>query len=160
MRARIADERSNELQRCRLLRRTSAHNPAPVFVGEHREVLHRLHISPTGQRFPRAWDVDVPPGTFNAALEALTIACSSAFSIAAALHAKATAATSPIDKMRAYLIGSLRRLESDGARYFDPRAPVEKVNEPRLILKLSRWFCWAAEPGTWSRCPLSRFTDG
>jgi hypothetical protein len=78
----------------------------------------------------------------------------------AALHAKATAATSPIDKMRAYLIGSLRRLESEGARYFDPRAPVEKVNGPRLILKLSRWFCWAAEPGTWSRCPLSRFTDG
>src|SRR5262249_42160751 len=61
--------------------------------------------------------------------------------------------------MRAYLIGSLRRLDSDGARYFDPRAPVEKVNRPRLILKLSRWFCWAAEPGTWSRCPLSRFTD-
>jgi len=75
MRARIADERSNELQRRRLLRRTSAHNPAPVFIGEHREVLHRLHISPTGQRFPRAWDVDVPPGAFSAALEALTIAC-------------------------------------------------------------------------------------
>jgi len=54
-------------------------------------------------------------------------------------------------EMRAYLIGSLRRLES--------RAPVEKVNGPRLILKLSRWFCWAAEPGTWSRCPLSRFTE-
>ena len=75
MGARIADERSNKLQRCRLLRRTSAHNPVPVFIGEHREVLHRLHISPTGQRFPRAWDVDVPPGAFSAALEALTIAC-------------------------------------------------------------------------------------
>jgi hypothetical protein len=23
----------------------------PVFIGEHREVLHRPHISPTGQRF-------------------------------------------------------------------------------------------------------------
>src|SRR5215475_8949467 len=73
--ARIADERSNELQRRRLLRRTSAHNPVPVFIGEHREVLHRLHISPTGQRFPRAWDVDVPPGTFSAALKASAIAC-------------------------------------------------------------------------------------
>jgi hypothetical protein len=27
------------------------------------------------QRFPRAWDVDVPPGALSAALEALTIAC-------------------------------------------------------------------------------------
>jgi hypothetical protein len=78
MRARIADERSNELQRRRLLRRTSAHNPVPLLIGEHREVLHRLHISPTGQRFPRAWDVDVPPGTLSAALEALTIARSCA----------------------------------------------------------------------------------
>jgi hypothetical protein len=75
MRARIADKRSNKLQRRRLLRRTRAHNPMPVFIGKHREVLHRLHISPTGERFPRAWDVDVPPGAFSAALEALTIAC-------------------------------------------------------------------------------------
>jgi len=75
MRARIAYERLNELQRRRLLRRTSAHNPVPILVGEHREVLHRLHISPTGQRLPRAWDVDVPPGALSAALEALTIAC-------------------------------------------------------------------------------------
>jgi len=75
MRARIADERSNKLERRRLLRRTSAHNPVPVFIGEYREVLHRLHISPTGERFPRAWDVDVPPGALSAALEALTIAC-------------------------------------------------------------------------------------
>src|SRR5215475_5185512 len=75
MRARIAYERLNELQRRRLLRRTSAHNPMPLLVGEHREVLHRLHISPTCQRFPRAWDVDVPRGALSAALEALTIAC-------------------------------------------------------------------------------------
>src|SRR5262249_45438464 len=75
MRARIAYERLNELQRRRLLRRTSAHNPMPLLVGEHREVLHRLHISPTGQRFRRAWDVDVPPDPLSAALEALTIAC-------------------------------------------------------------------------------------
>jgi hypothetical protein len=75
MRARIAYERLNELQRRRLLRRTSAHNPVPLLIGEHREVLHRLHISPTGQRLPRAWDVDVPPGALSAALEALTIAC-------------------------------------------------------------------------------------
>src|SRR5262245_682867 len=74
MRARIADKRSNQLQRRRLLGRTSAHNPVPVFLGEYREVLHRLHISPTGERFPRAWDVDVPPGALSAALEALTIA--------------------------------------------------------------------------------------
>jgi hypothetical protein len=67
MRARIAGE---ELQRRRLLRRTSAHNPMPVFIGEHRKVLHRLHISPTGQRFPRAWDLDVSPGALSAALEA------------------------------------------------------------------------------------------
>src|SRR5262245_29455513 len=75
MRARIAYERLNELQRRRLIRRTSAHNPMPLLIGEHREVLHRLHISPTGQRFRRAWDVDVPPGSLSAALEALTIAC-------------------------------------------------------------------------------------
>src|SRR5205809_6095919 len=74
-RARIAYERLNELQRRRLHRRTSAHNPVPLLIGEHREVLHRLHISPTGQRFPRAWDVDVPPGALSAALEPLTIAC-------------------------------------------------------------------------------------
>ena len=52
-----------------------AHNPVPVFIREHREVLHRLHISPTGQRFARAWDVDVSPAALSAALEALTIAC-------------------------------------------------------------------------------------
>jgi hypothetical protein len=75
MRARIPDERSNKLQCRRLLRRTSAHNPVPVFIGEYREVLHRPHICPTGQRFPRAWDVDVPPGALSAVLEALTIAC-------------------------------------------------------------------------------------
>src|SRR5262249_28525016 len=75
MRARIAYERLNELQRRRLLRRTSAHNPVPILIGEHREVLHRLHISPTGQRLPRAWDGDVPPGALSAAPEALTIAC-------------------------------------------------------------------------------------
>src|SRR5437667_11729447 len=46
MRARIAYERLNELQRRRLLRRTSAHNPLLFRIGEHREVLHRLHISP------------------------------------------------------------------------------------------------------------------
>ena len=79
MRARIADERSNELQRRRLLWRTSAHNPVPLLIGEHREVLHRLHISPTGQRLPRAWDVDVPLGTLSAALEALTIVCQRCF---------------------------------------------------------------------------------
>src|SRR5262245_7539687 len=75
MRARIAYERLNKLQRRHLLRRTSAHNPVPLLIGEHREVLHRLYISPTGQRFPRTWDVDVPPGALSAALEALTIAC-------------------------------------------------------------------------------------
>src|SRR5262249_34375129 len=75
MRARIAYERLNELQRRRPLRRTSAHNPMPLLIGEHREVLHRLHISPTGQRFRRVWDVDVPPGALSAAFEALTIAC-------------------------------------------------------------------------------------
>src|SRR5215510_2548353 len=75
MRARIAYERLNELQRRRLIRRTSAHNLLFLLFGEHREVLHRLHISPTGQRFRRAWDVDVTPGALSAALEALTIAC-------------------------------------------------------------------------------------
>jgi hypothetical protein len=70
MRARIADERLNELQRRRLLRRTSAHNPVPLLIGEHREVLHRLHISPTGKRFRRAWDVDVPPGALIEAVRA------------------------------------------------------------------------------------------
>ena len=48
VRTRIKYERVNELQRRRLLRRTSAHNPVPILIGEHREVLHRLHISPTG----------------------------------------------------------------------------------------------------------------
>src|SRR5262245_59882652 len=75
MSARIADERSNELQRGRLLRWTSAHNPVTIFIVEHRDVLHRLHRSPTGQLVPRAWDVDVPPGALSATLEALTIAC-------------------------------------------------------------------------------------
>jgi hypothetical protein len=75
MRARIANERSNELQRCRLLERTSPHNSMPVFIREHRKILHRLHISPTSQRFSRAWDVDVPPGALSAALETLTIRC-------------------------------------------------------------------------------------
>jgi hypothetical protein len=42
LRARIAYERLNDLQRRRLLRRTSAHNPVPLLIGEHREVLHRL----------------------------------------------------------------------------------------------------------------------
>src|SRR6516165_8474050 len=69
MRARIAYERLNELHRRRLIRRTSAHNPVPLLIGEHRKVLHRLHISPTGQRFRRAWDVDVPPGALSTARE-------------------------------------------------------------------------------------------
>ena len=75
MSARIAHKRLNELQRRRLLRRTSTHNPVPILIGENREVLHRLHISPTGQRFPRAWDVDFPSGALSALLEALTITC-------------------------------------------------------------------------------------
>src|SRR5262249_38857752 len=141
MRARIADERSNELQRRRLLRRTSAHNPVPVFIGEDREVLHRLHISPTGQRFPRAWDVDVPPGALSAALEALTPASSSAFSIAAALHAKATLATSPINRVRAYLIGSCAISNPYPVFRSQSNFPVERDNEPRLVLKFSRWSC-------------------
>src|SRR5262245_34192630 len=107
MRARIAYERLNELQRRRPLRRTSAHNPVPLLIGEHREVLHRLHIPPTGQRLPRAWDVDVPPGALSAALEALTIACQLArvFDCSRRAPAKAMVAISPIDRMRAYFIG-------------------------------------------------------
>jgi hypothetical protein len=75
MRARIAHKRLNELQRRRLLRWASSHNPVPLLIGEQREVLHRLHISPTGQRFPRTWDIDVPPGALSAALKPLTMAC-------------------------------------------------------------------------------------
>src|SRR5262245_2731260 len=107
MRARIAYERLNELQRRYLLRRTSAHNPVPILIGEHREVLHRLHISPTGQRLPRAWDVDVPPGALNVALEALTIACQLArvFDCSRRAPCKSHGRTSPIDRMRAYFIG-------------------------------------------------------
>ena len=72
---RIAHKRLNELQRRRLLRRTSTHKPMPILIGENREVLHRLHVSPTGQRFPRAWYVDFPSGAHSALLEALTITC-------------------------------------------------------------------------------------
>jgi hypothetical protein len=113
MRARIAYERLNELQRRRLLRRTSAHNPVPLLIGEHREVLHRLHISPTGERLPRAWDVDMPPGALSAALEALTIACQLArvFDCSRRAPCKGQVTISPIDRMRAYFIGGLRRLE-------------------------------------------------
>src|SRR5262245_65537812 len=71
MRARIAYERLNELQRRYLLRRTSAHNPVPILIGEHREVLHRLHISPTGQRRPRARAVDGQPPARTLALGAV-----------------------------------------------------------------------------------------
>src|SRR5262249_30033302 len=134
MRARIAYERLNELQRRRPLRRTSAHNPVPLLIGEHREVLHRLHIPPTGQRLPRVWDVDVPPGALSAALEALTIACQLAvFSTAAAvLHAKATVASSPIDRMRAYFIGVASSQIPRGLAGISIPFPVETVStKPR-----------------------------
>jgi hypothetical protein len=63
--------------------------------------------------------------------------------------------------MRAYLIGSLRRLESERGRYFDSQSsfPVERVDEPRLILKFRRWSCKGTNVGSraWNLVPLSAF---
>jgi hypothetical protein len=72
----------------------------------------------------------VPPGALSAALEALTIACQ--------LVRVFDRGRTPCkgdgrnDRMRAYLIGSLRRLESEACPVFRSQSsfPVERVNEP------------------------------
>jgi hypothetical protein len=140
MRARISDERSNELQRRRLLRRTSAHNPVPVFIGEHRKVLHRLHISPTGQRFRRAWDVDVPPGTLSAVLEALTIACQLVCvfdSGRAPCQRDGRNQTNRQDARISHRQLALSRIRGCPAFRSKSGFAVERINEPRFILKFS-----------------------
>jgi hypothetical protein len=157
--ARISGERSNELQRRRLLRRTRTHNSVSVFIGEHREVLHRLHISPTGQRFPRVWDVDVPPSSLSASLEALTIA----YQLLCVFDCSRTPYKGDGCNQRnqQHTRVSHRQL---ACRYFNRRAAFRsrKVNELRLLFKFSRLSCadtgkiWAAEPGTW---PLSAFAS-
>jgi hypothetical protein len=65
-------------------------------------------------------------------------------------RAKATVATSPIERMRAYLIGQLAPSRARGcpAISIPEQLPVERV--PEML---------AAETGTWFRCPLSRFTN-
>ena len=96
----------------------------PHLSFQYTQPLHRLHISPTGQRFLRAWNVDVPPGALSAALEALTIACQliRVFDCGRA-PCKGDGGNQPNQQgARAYSIGSLRRLESEDGRYFDPRA--------------------------------------
>jgi hypothetical protein len=60
----------------------------------------------------RAWNLVQLSPVFSCSPDA----SSSAFSIAAALHAKATVATIPVDRMRAYLIGSRRRLPAQDQR--------------------------------------------
>jgi hypothetical protein len=66
-------------------------------------------------------------------------------------------ATSPIERMRAYLIGSLRRIREQLSVRESQRATsslslaVDPVNVPEML---------AVEPGTWSRCPVSHFTNG
>src|SRR5262249_38641531 len=148
----------NELQRRRLLRRTSAHNPVPVFIGEDREVLHRLHISPTGQRFPRAWDVDVPPGALSAALEALTIACQlvCVFDCGRA-PCKGDAGNQPNQQGARISHRQLRRLESVSGISIPEQLSGRERQRAASLCRYRK--CWA-EPGTWSRCPPSRFTDG
>src|SRR5262249_41164032 len=149
-------------QRRRLLRRTSAHNPVPVFIGEHREVLHRLHISPTGQRFSCAWDVDVPPGALSAALEALTIACQllRVFDCGRA-PCKGDGGNQPNHISSAACVVSNPCPVSRSQSSF----PVERANEPRLILLgLAAWSC-AGTGNVGQSLELgpaicSRFTDG
>ena len=142
MRARIAYERLNELQRRRLLRRTSAHNPVPILIGEHREVLHRLHISPTGQRLPRAWDVDVPPGALSPALEALTIARQLArvFDCSRRAPCKGHGRNQPYRQDTRIFHRRLRRLEfregCPGISIPEQRSSRDRLNESRVLDEL------------------------
>src|SRR6266516_6190860 len=51
VRARIAQEGLDQLEQCRSLGWASSHDPAPILIGQHRKVLHGLHVSPAHQRF-------------------------------------------------------------------------------------------------------------
>ena len=152
MRARITHERLNELQRRRVLRRTSTHDPVPLLIGENRQVLHRLHISPTGQRFPRAWDVDFPLGAFSAVLEALTIACQLMRVFDCVRAPNEGDGRNQSNRQDARVSHRLRRLEFEVARYLDSKRPSGRgqFNEPRHFLTPAAGpvqvrKCWAVE---------------
>jgi hypothetical protein len=59
VRARIAHESLDQLEQRRALGWASSHEPAPILIGQHRQVLHCLHVSPTHQRLLRKWNADL-----------------------------------------------------------------------------------------------------
>jgi hypothetical protein len=59
MRARIAHESLDQLEQRRPLGWASPHDPAPILIGQHRKVLHGLHVSPAHQRLLRERNADL-----------------------------------------------------------------------------------------------------
>src|SRR6266542_3818198 len=59
VRARIAHESLDQLEQRRSLGWASSHDPAPILIGQHRQVLHGLHVSPTHQRLLRERNADL-----------------------------------------------------------------------------------------------------
>src|SRR6266536_2672660 len=57
VRARIAQEELDQPEQRRSLGWASSH--APILIGQHRQVLHGLHVSPTHQRLLRERDADL-----------------------------------------------------------------------------------------------------
>src|SRR6266567_1134552 len=58
-RARIAHESLDQLEQRRSLGWASSHDPAPILIGQHRQVLRGLHVSPTHQRLLRERNADL-----------------------------------------------------------------------------------------------------
>src|SRR6266487_4424777 len=59
VRARIAQEGLDQLEQRRSLGWASSHDPAPILIGQHRQVLHGLDASPTYQRLLRERNADL-----------------------------------------------------------------------------------------------------
>ncbi len=59
VRVRIAHESLDQLQQRRPFGRASSHDPASILIGQHRQVLHCLHVSPAHQRLLRERNPDL-----------------------------------------------------------------------------------------------------
>ena len=56
---RAPSESLDQLEQRRSLGWASSHDPAPILIGQHRKVLHGLHVSPTHQRLLRERNADL-----------------------------------------------------------------------------------------------------
>jgi hypothetical protein len=75
VRARIAQESLDQLEQRRSLGWASSHDPAPILIGQHRQVLHGLHVSPTHQRLLRERNADLFSRARSGLEQTATIVC-------------------------------------------------------------------------------------